>query len=235
MSDSDRVLDTAGAVLRRVSDDNRARQSRRRAQRRRRLAATSKRLALVTLAALLLLVGIGMVTPLGVGGVMLAGLALLIVWAVVLLASAEPEPRVADLAGADLAALPARTGRWLETQRPALPAPAIRLVDRIGLTLDALGPQLAMLDPREPAAAELRKLIAQELPELIDGYARVPAALRDGAPGSGLHPDRQLLDGLAVVDDALARMSEGLASGDLHRLATQGRYLELKYRGDLPD
>lgn len=232
MADSDRVMENAEAVLRRVSDGNRARLSKRRARRRRRLAATSKRLALVTLAAVLAMVAIGWVFPLGTGGVMLFAIATLVLWGVVLLASAEPEARAADLGAVDLAQLPGRTESWLEQQRPALPAPAMQLVDRIGLRLDTLGPQLAALDPREPAAMEIRKLIGEELPELIDGYRRVPPSLRDGSSRLGLHPDRQLLDGLSVVDEELARMAEQLASGDLHKLATQGRYLELKYRGD---
>jgi hypothetical protein len=47
-----------------------------------------------------------------------------------------------------------------------------------------------------------------------------------------MSPDTQLIEGLNVVDAELQRMSEQLASGDLHKLATQGRYLELKYQGD---
>ncbi|GGE93470.1 hypothetical protein [Sphingomonas prati] len=232
MHDSDRVMENADAVLRRVSEGNRARIARRRARRRSRLGATSKRLALVTVALLLLMIGAGMVTPIGIGGAMLFALAAAIAWALVIFGSVEPEARVADLAAPDIARLPARTESWLEQQRPALPAPAITLVDAIGLKLDTLAPQLATLDPATPAAADLRKLIGEELPELIAGYRRVPTALRTGAARSGLNPDRQLLDGLAVVDEELARMAERIADGDLHRLATQGRFLELKYRGE---
>ena len=49
---------------------------------------------------------------------------------------------------------------------------------------------------------------------------------------NGISPDKQLLEGLSVVDSELKRLSEQLASGDLNRFATQGRYLELKYQGD---
>ncbi len=35
-----------------------------------------------------------------------------------------------------------------------------------------------------------------------------------------------------MVDSELARMSADLASGDLNKLATQGRYLELKYKDE---
>jgi len=79
-------------------------------------------------------------------------------------------------------------------------------------------------------AVELRKLLGEELPELVNGYRRVPDALRRESR-DGPSPDRQLCEGLGVVDAALSRMSEQLASGDLHRLATQGRYLEIKYKG----
>jgi len=232
MSDSDRAIENANAVLRRVSEGHRAQLSKRRARRRRRLAGTAKRLGVVTIAALVGLMILNAFLPIGSGTILLFLLATVIAWGVVLMASVEPETRPEELATVDLARLPYRTERWLDQQRAALPAPAMRLVDGIGLKLDMLAPQLATLDPREPAAFEIRKLIGEELPELIDGYRRVPAALRGGESRLGLHPDKQLLDGLTVVDEELARMTEQLAAGDLHKLATQGRYLELKYRGD---
>jgi hypothetical protein len=232
MSDSDRALENASAVLRRVSEGHRARQTRRRARRRRRLAVASQRLGLLTAIAILGLIVLNAFVPIGATGLLLFALATLILWGVVFAASAEPEARTEELAQVDLARLPQRTESWLDQQRAALPAPAMPLVDGIGLKLDMLAPQLATLDPGDPAAFELRKLIGRELPELIDGYRRVPAALRGGETRLGLHPDKQLLDGLAVVDQELGRMAEQLAAGDLHKLATQGRYLELKYRGD---
>jgi hypothetical protein len=39
------------------------------------------------------------------------------------------------------------------------------------------------------------------------------------------------VEGLNVVESELQRMSEQIASGDLQRIATQSRYLELKYQG----
>ena len=124
-----------------------------------------------------------------------------------------------------------RIEAWLETQRPALPAPATRLVDGIDLKLETLGPQLATLDPREPAAAQVRKLLCDDLTELVNGYTRLPQALRR-ASRDGESPDRQRVDGLRLVDEELGRMTGELAGGDLHRLSVQGRYLELKYKGD---
>jgi hypothetical protein len=71
--------------------------------------------------------------------------------------------------------------------------------------------------------------MAEELPELVSGYQRVPANMRRKT-GDGISPDRQLMDGLTVVESELGRMTEQLARGHLDRLATQNRYLELKYR-----
>jgi hypothetical protein len=163
--------------------------------------------------------------------VMLVALTLILALVLVLSLSRPREAKPEALAASDLPLLPQRIEEWLETQRPALPAPATRLIDGIGLRLEALAPQLANIDPREPAAVEVRKLLCDELPDLVKGYARVPEALRRDAR-DGPSPDRQLLDGLKVVDDQLARLTADLASADLHKLSVQGRYLELKYKGD---
>ncbi len=171
------------------------------------------------------------ISPLGVTGVMIVFLAMLASICLGVAFSREPEVQANALGTTDLKALPERTGRWLDGQRKALPAPAQSLTDSIGVRLDILAPQLQMLDEREPAAAEVRRLIANELPELVSGYQRVPANLRrDGL--NGMSPDKQLLEGLTVVDSELKRMSEQLAAGDLNKVATQARYLELKYQGD---
>ena len=171
------------------------------------------------------------IQPLGIGGILLAAMAFAgsilaaLLWPAGNIVAPEALPQTA------LARLPLSTEAWLASQRRALPAPAQRLADGIGVRLEQLSPQLANLSEKEPAALEVRRLIADELPELVSGYQRVPAHLRrEGL--NGMSPDKQLIDGLAVVDSELARMSEQLASGDLTKLATQGRYLELKYQGE---
>ncbi len=171
------------------------------------------------------------VTPLGVWGFLLMLGAMALSFFTIMGWPQEAEPTIQQMAKSELPLLPGQTERWLEAQRPALPAPAQRLADEIGIKLEALGPQLARLDPHEPSAYELRKLLSVELPELVDGYRRVPEAMRREAR-NGSSPDKQLLDGLKVVDEQLLYAGEQLASGDLDKLATQGRYLELKYRGE---
>jgi hypothetical protein len=173
----------------------------------------------------------GMISPIGIAGVMLAFLAMLVAMGIGVAFSGERTIAPEKLREIPLKQLPQTTDRWLQAQRRALPAPAVTLVNAIGQKLDTLGLQLQAVDEREPAAGELRRLIGDELPELVSGYGRVPPHLRrDGI--NGMSPDKQLLDGLAVVDAELSRMSQQLASGDLNTLATQGRYLELKYQGD---
>ncbi|PTQ08498.1 hypothetical protein CLG96_14925 [Sphingomonas oleivorans] len=232
MVDSSRVIHEAEAMLRRLSPE--ARRLAHRA-RQRRWRALLRRLKLIFYSVLAIMLAAGtfglLVAPLGVEGLMLAFIAMALTAATILAWPGTPSPTPETLAKSDLALLPQRTEEWLERQRPALPAPAARLVDGIGLRLEALAPQLQTLDPREPAAIEIRKLIGEELPELIDGYRRVPEALRRESR-NGMVPDRHLIEGLTVVESELGRMSEQLASGDLHKLATQGRYLELKYKGD---
>lgn len=172
-----------------------------------------------------------LIKPIGIMGFLLSIMAYIggVCAAIMMPATRHLPPE--KLPSAPLKALPLSTEAWLASQRRALPPPAQRLVDGIGLKLEQLAPQLQTLDEREPAAHEIRRLIADELPELVNGYVRVPEHLRrDGL--HGMSPDKQLVEGLHVVDAELQRMSEHLASGDLHKLATQGRYLELKYQGD---
>lgn len=232
MANSDRVLADAEALLQRVSPEGRRLAQR---ARQRRYAAgmkTARRLGIATVAVLAAAITWAMVIgPIGMMGFLGAVLALVIAFVIILFASHVPEETPDRLRESDISQLPGRTETWLQTQRPALPAPAARLVDSIGLRLEQIQPQLVGLNPNEPAVHEVRKLIAEELPELIQGYARVPQALRK-QERNGVVPDKQLVEGLTVVESELARMSADLASGDLHKFATQQRYLELKYRDE---
>lgn len=198
-----------------------------------RRAARALKLSAIGLGAVLLAATLwGLVIgPLGVTGIMVVLLALLGVVGAAFAASRERFVPPERLAKAPLKALPASIASWLQGQRRLLPAPAQRLADDIGVKLQALGPQLQTLDEAEPAAAAIRRLVAEELPELVNGYGRVPPSLRRQAV-NGAAPDAQLAEGLRVVDDELKRMSEQLARGDLDKLATQGKFLELKYQGD---
>jgi hypothetical protein len=226
MIDSDLIISKAEELIRRASPEGRAAARRRRERRKQRAIRMMRRMFFLTLAILVAAVAWGLIIgPIGGTGVMAVALGIVLAWVGVVLFSAEPEARVEELPQVPLKALPHRTEQWLDTQRPALPAPANRLIDQIGVRLEGLAPCVQHLDEREPAAMEVRRLVGEELPELVRGYQRVPQQLRRQGP------DAQLVEGLRVVESELARMTQQLASGDLDKLATQGKYLELKYRG----
>jgi hypothetical protein len=231
MMDSDTVMQRAEEALRRHGSEPRL-AKRLRERRRQSFFGRIKRIigigALLTLGLVFwgLIVG-----PVGTSGLMIAVLAFVVALVALMtfprtpFNAAEPEPTT------ELALLPLKTEEWLAGQRKMLPAPAVKLVDGIGLTLEQLAPQLQRLDEKEPLAAEARRLIADDLPELVKSYAQVPSAMRK-AGLNGISPDKQLVDGLAVVSSELSRLTEQLAQDDVNKLATQGRYLELKYQGE---
>ena len=139
-----------------------------------------------------------------------------------------PVPSRESLRGSDVKSLVGRTELWLEQQRPALPAPAVQLVDTIGLQLDALGSQLDGLTDNAPAALEVRKLVGDHLPELISSYTSIPRHLR-GEAQSGGSPDQHLVDSLGKISGEIDSVTRQLASGAIDNLAIKTRYLDYKY------
>jgi hypothetical protein len=231
MADFNPLLNHAEELLRRVSPEGRARARRLRERRKRAFNRLMIRIAFAAIAVAAATAAFGLlVAPISDAGELLAIAIFAAISLVIILASRERPPLPETNAGLELPLIPQRTEQWLETQRPALPPPAARMLDSIGGKLESLAPQLVGLDPREPAAGAVRKLLCDELPELVKGYQRVPRHLRSQPGISGPSPDRQLVEGLGIIDGEIARMTQQLAAGDLHLLATRGRYLELKYR-----
>ncbi len=231
-TDVDRQLAAAESVLdrARARTDGAARRNRQHRE-----AEVLRRLGRIAAADGLIIVGAIVfalaVAPLGMMGALLVG-ALLVAATLFFAALPASAPvSVEKLAEIPLKALPRSTERWLEAQRPALPSPVRGLVDSIGVKLETLAPQLAALDEGQPAAHEVRKLIGEQLPELVKGYQRVPEPLRR-VERNGLTPDQQLAQGLQLIDDEIAEMSAQLAQGDLDNFATRGRYLQIKYRDE---
>ena len=229
MSRSDRVLADAEAVLRRHGERGRSLSTRARQRRNAGLMRKVKLAAGAIVAVLIASAVVGFVIPLGTSGVMIVLGAMIAAVLLIALLPTERRVRTEALADSALTALPLQTEIWLENQRKALPAPAVTLVDSIGVRLETLAPQLERLNPQEPAALEIRKLLADHLPELVTGYQSIPVPLRR-EERNGRVPDAQLVEGLQVIDAEIERMSEQLASGDLDKLAVQNRFLELKYQ-----
>lgn len=143
-------------------------------------------------------------------------------------------PTLESLGQGDTRSLVGRTEMWLESQRPALPAPAVQLVDQIGLQLDALGQQLDGLDEAAPAAREVRKLVGEHLPGLVSTYTSIPRHLRGEASG-GASPDQRLAESLGKISGEIDSVTRQLASGAIDNLAIQTRFLDYKYGGALDD
>lgn len=238
MTDLDQQIERARAAMARISQDYRGQvsdQYRAHGKRlKRKAAGVGTRLAFIMAVDAIILIAAavaGMFVPLGMFG----GLAVLLLMAAVTimmaLAPAARAPSAKVLREVDIKALPAKTERWLEAQRPALPAPARGLVDQIGVRLETLSPQLGRLEGREEEAYEVRRLIGEQLPAFVNDYARVPEPLRR-VERNGKTPDAELVAGLKLIEQEIADMTARLAQNDLDSLSTRGRYLEIKYRDE---
>ncbi|HMI89811.1 MAG TPA: hypothetical protein VK509_00530 [Polyangiales bacterium] len=229
------AVEQAVDLARRSLTDARGRHRRRRKRRRRtifKLLKTGMWMLIATFVLVPLMVAGGFFYG-ALRGLVSAPLILMAAWGAIawwMFGRRPPPPKM--IVNADLAQLPERTEEWIDLQRALLPAEAQGSLESLSAQLESLAPQLEGLDPQQPAAVELRRLLADELPELVRGYQRVPRKLQSAPSLGGSSPERQLIDGLATIDQQLARIHERLAAEDLRALATHNRYLELKYKSD---
>ena len=172
------------------------------------------------------------VDGIGFTGVMLTFLAAVVAIGIFANFPKMKVPTRADLNRGDVQQLVSRTELWLEAQRPALPPPAVRIVEDIGVQLDALGLQLDGIDQQHPAAVEVRKLVGDTLPEMIDSYRKIPVVMRTEPGSGGITPDSQITDSLGKISREIDSVNRQLASGALDDLAIRTRYLDYKYGGD---
>lgn len=139
-------------------------------------------------------------------------------------------PKRAELTKGDPKQMVARTELWLEAQRPALPPPAVQVVDQLGVQLDALGVQLETLDPNHPSVSEVRELVGEYIPETIDDYRKIPAHLRQ-EQHAGQSADDRLTQSLTKISGEVDRVTRRMAEGALDDLAIKSRYLEYRFGG----
>lgn len=233
--DSDRLLSDSRALIR----DNQAGGRHRRARSIGEGSARLKRSNLKTRVRNVLIAVFAIWVASGIVGAFVSGIGILGVMAVIIAScvaiavfSSFPKVRVptrADIArGGDVHQLVGRTELWLEAQRPALPPPAVTLIDQLGVQLDGLGRQLDGLDQNHPKAREVRSLIGEQLPEMIDSYRRIPANLR-GEQRAGSTPDEQLTQSLATISGEIDSITRQLAEGSLDDLAIKHRFLDTKF------
>lgn len=137
-------------------------------------------------------------------------------------------PKLPDINKGDVQQMVARTQFWLEAQRGYLPAAAVALVERIGAQLDALGHQLDGVDQNHPKAREVRSLVGEQLPQMVEAYRKIPAAMRS-EKRAGSTPDEQLVDSLGKISGEIDSITRQLAEGSLDDLAIKHRYLGYRY------
>jgi len=143
-----------------------------------------------------------------------------------------PERADLDPQAPDVRALVGRTELWLEGQRHALPPPAVKLIDQIGVQLDGLAVQLAEVDQQHPKAVEVRRLVGQHLPDVIEGYRKIPPSLRHEAH-AGTTPTAQFIGGLSTISDEIDSINRQLAMGAIDQLSITTRFLDYKYGDSL--
>ncbi len=172
----------------------------------------------------------------GIGwtGIILTVLATFIAFAVFARFPKMTTPSKASLSGGDVKSLVGRTEMWLEGQRRALPPPAVKLVDHIGLQLDALGMQLKDVDPAHPSLVEVRKLVGEHLPGVVDGFRKIPEHLRY-EERAGTNPNTQFMESLGLISTEIDSVTRQLASGAIDDLAIKTRYLDYKYGSALDE
>lgn len=191
-----------------------------------------KKVRNVALAVVAIWVGTGVIGAI-IGGIGFWGVMMLAVATVVALGvfSNYPKakvPRRADINKGDVRQMVARTELWLEHQRSALPAPAVKVVEDMGMQLDALGLQLEKVPADHEAMRNIRQLVGETLPEMIDSYRAIPAHLRT-EKRAGATPDEQLVDGLGKISREIDSVTRQLAQGSIDDLAIKHRYLDYKY------
>ncbi|MCC7394990.1 MAG: hypothetical protein IT553_09110 [Sphingomonadaceae bacterium] len=130
-----------------------------------------------------------------------------------------------------LAAITDNSERWLMQQRRLLPPPARTLGDQIGARIAALQPMLANISDDTHEARELKRILGDELPDLVGRYQAVPANLRR-TDRNGRVPEQDLVDGLGLIDQQIDNLSRGLGAVEMDKLSSQKRYLELRYQDD---
>ena len=139
-------------------------------------------------------------------------------------------PKREDLKKGDARQMVGRTELWLEAQRPALPPPAVQVVDQLGVQLDALGLQLETVDQNNPAVNEVRELVGEYIPETIDNYRAIPEKLR-GEKHAGKTADERLTESLTKISGEVDRVTRRMAEGALDDLAIKSRYLDYRFGG----
>jgi len=171
------------------------------------------------------------VGPIGIGGLFLV-VSLMVLAVLVFSFWGSEKPIVEYKEDMPNQAVVQRLDTLLVRKRATLPAPAARQLDAISQQLPLLESRLAEAPILDPLAQDARRLMGKHLPELIERYERVPAEYRHERDGDGLTVDERLVQGLDAAKTALDDLGRKLAREDLDAFATQGRFIESRYKDE---
>lgn len=134
------------------------------------------------------------------------------------------EPR--GISRAELIALVHDAEEWLLQKRLILPGKALPALDVVFGRLNDLHPRVLDMDPGSTLAWDLRRLLGDHLPRLIDAYSELPDTVRQ------LEPDmlKRLTDGLATLDEELVRICREANQRHLVSFHAQERFIEVRYK-----
>lgn len=135
-------------------------------------------------------------------------------------------PTPADLPAAEL---PRQMAAWLSGLDLSLPADLGADMQALVQDLGHMDALVRHMDADSPAADDVRRLLGQYLPRLVESYAAVPLAARSTSTARG-----HFREGLGVIRTEIERLSGGLASARLKALETEERFLKSRY-GDIND
>ncbi|ABC64324.1 hypothetical protein [Erythrobacter litoralis] len=231
---SDRILEDA----RRVRDDNRKGGRHRRQHSIGTHSARAKRKNLVTRAKYFAMAVIGILAAASVAGLVVNGIGFtgVIMAALGVLVSAYifgsypkvKTPQRADLKVSDPERLVTRTEMWLEEQQRFLPRSANRVIEQLGDRLDNLSYQLQRVPAEHETARDIRKLVGETLPDMVDSYKNIPRHLQREKRGE-TSPEEQITEGLQKISNEIDHITRKLAQGSIDDLAIKHRYLDYKY------
>lgn len=196
----------------------------------------AKRFVLLLGAGFAAIIGLVIVWSMVIGPVKAIGILLLLVAAAAvffgsgILARGRPVA-VAQMQSGSLAAIADNAERWLMQQRRLLPPPARTIGDQIGARIASLSPMLANISADTHEGRELRRILGDELPDLVSRYQAVPANLR-ATDRNGRVPQQDLVDGMTLIDQQIDTLARGLGAVEMDKLSSQKRYLELRYQDD---
>ncbi len=137
----------------------------------------------------------------GVAGLLLTALAAILIAALLLCYPRLKVPPSGLLALLPLGEIAGKTQLWLETCRQALPPQAARLLDQVGIHLDALALQLDNLCEERVHADTVRNLVGRELPALINRHI------------AGGTTEVQLIEQLSLCSHHIAMLTRRIAGG----------------------